>query len=159
MLKKTLLDLQKRFPIYHASPKYLAAHCCGSAFPENGLAFRQDFEKVGEDKAHTRLTAADNITSWMIRHAALLQTRFSVGQDGKTPFKKRHRKDYTRQFLPFGSAGDAKVRDEETERGIWFGRATESDEQIVGTAQGVHTARSVRAKNIKKSGTVASSRV
>ena len=46
VLKKTPLDLQKRFPIYHACLKYLAAHCCGSAFPEKALAFRQDFEKV-----------------------------------------------------------------------------------------------------------------
>ena len=48
VLKKTPLDLQKRFPIYHASPKYFGARRCGSAFPENGLAFRQDFEKVGK---------------------------------------------------------------------------------------------------------------
>ena len=49
-----------------------------------------------------------------------------------------------------------KVRDEETERskfdsrfipGFWLVRATESDEHIVGTAHGVYTARSVRAKN------------
>ena len=33
VLKKTPLDLQKRIPIYHACPKYLAAHRCGSAFP------------------------------------------------------------------------------------------------------------------------------
>ena len=43
VLKKTPLDLQKRFPIYHACPK---AYLCGSAFAENGLAFRQDLEKV-----------------------------------------------------------------------------------------------------------------
>ena len=48
VLKKTPVDLQKRFPIYHACPKYLAAHCCGSAFPENGLAFRQDLDEVGK---------------------------------------------------------------------------------------------------------------
>ena len=30
VLKKTSLDLQKRFPIYHACPKYLAAYRCGS---------------------------------------------------------------------------------------------------------------------------------
>ena len=29
VLKKTLLDLQKRFPIYHVCPKCLAAHFCG----------------------------------------------------------------------------------------------------------------------------------
>ena len=113
-------------------------------------------KEVIEDKAHTRLSATDSITSWMIRHATFLQTRFSVGKDGKTPFKKRYHKDCMRQLLPFGSAVDAKVRDEETERskfdslfipGIRLGRATESDEHIVGTAQGVYTARSVRAKN------------
>ena len=79
-----------------------------------------------------------------------------LGKDGKTPFKRGHHKDYTSQLLPFGSAVDAKVRDEETERskfdsrfipGIWLGRSTESDEHIVGTAQGVYTARSVRGKN------------
>ena len=119
-------------------------------------AMVRTMKEVIEDKAHIRLSATDNITSWMIRHAAFLQTRFSVGKDGKTPFKRRHHKDYANQLLPFGSAVDAKVRDEETERskfdsrfipGIWLGRATESDEHIVGTVQGVYTARSVRAKN------------
>ena len=47
VLKKTLLDLQKRFPIYHVCPKCLAAHFCGSAFPENGLAF-QKLDEVGK---------------------------------------------------------------------------------------------------------------
>ena len=47
VLKTTPSDLQKRFPIYHAFPKYLAAYRCGSAFPENGLAVRQDFGMVG----------------------------------------------------------------------------------------------------------------
>ena len=46
VLMKTHLNFQKRFPIYHACPKCLAAYRCGSAFPENGLAFRQDLEKV-----------------------------------------------------------------------------------------------------------------
>ena len=40
VLKKTLLDLQKRFPTCrHVCPKCLAAHFCGSAFLQNGLAF------------------------------------------------------------------------------------------------------------------------
>ena len=37
MLKKTPLDLQKRFPIYHTYPKYLAAYRRGLAFPQNGF--------------------------------------------------------------------------------------------------------------------------
>ena len=38
VLKKTLLDLQKSFQIFHACPKNLPAHCCGSAFPEDGFS-------------------------------------------------------------------------------------------------------------------------
>ena len=48
VLKETRLDLQKRFPIYHAVPKCLAAHICGSAFPENGSAFLQELDEVGK---------------------------------------------------------------------------------------------------------------
>ena len=49
VLKKTLLDLQKRFPKNHVChKKYLAAHFCGSAFPENGSAFHQDLDEVGK---------------------------------------------------------------------------------------------------------------
>ena len=48
VLKKTLPDVQKRFPIYHVCPKYLAARRCGSAFPENGFTFRQDLDEVGK---------------------------------------------------------------------------------------------------------------
>ena len=73
-------------------------------------------KEVIEDKAQTRLSATDSITGWMIRHAASLQTRFSVGKVGNTPFKRRHHKDYTSQLLPFGSAVNAKVRDEDPER-------------------------------------------
>ena len=47
VLKKTQLDLQKRFPIYHVCPKCLAAHLCGSAFLWNGSAFHQELDEVG----------------------------------------------------------------------------------------------------------------
>ena len=40
VMKKTPVDLQKRFPIYHAYPKYLAAYQCG-------LAILLDRDKVG----------------------------------------------------------------------------------------------------------------
>ena len=48
VLMMTHLDLQQRFPIYHACPKCLAALLCGSAFPENGLAFHQELDEVGK---------------------------------------------------------------------------------------------------------------
>ena len=40
---------KKRFPIFHACPKCLAAYRCGSAFLCNCLAFRQDLAKGGSN--------------------------------------------------------------------------------------------------------------
>ena len=65
VLKKTLLDLQKSFPIYHACPKCLAAYRCGSAFLQNGLAFRQDLEKVGVTRVDCERGIVDCV---LIRH-------------------------------------------------------------------------------------------
>ena len=48
VLKMTHKDLQKRFPIYHACSKCLAAHLCGSAFLLNGLAVHQELDEVGK---------------------------------------------------------------------------------------------------------------
>ena len=48
VLKKTRVDLQKRFPIYHVCPKCLAALLCSSAFQKNGLAFHQELDEVGK---------------------------------------------------------------------------------------------------------------
>ena len=49
VLMMTHLDLQKRFPMYHVRPKCLAALLCGSAFPENVLAFLQELDEVGKN--------------------------------------------------------------------------------------------------------------
>ena len=46
-MKKTPVDLQKRFPIYPACPTCLAADFSGSAFSQDGLAPLQDHDKVG----------------------------------------------------------------------------------------------------------------
>ena len=48
VLKKTQLDLQKRFPIYPACPKCSAAFLCGSAFQKKGSAFHQELDEVGK---------------------------------------------------------------------------------------------------------------
>ena len=47
VLKRTQLDWQKRFPIYHVCPKCLAALLCGSAFLQNALAFLQELDEAG----------------------------------------------------------------------------------------------------------------
>ena len=57
--------LQKRFPKCYACPKCLAAHLCGSALPENGLASRQDHDKVGKTLVDREL---GNVHSVPIQH-------------------------------------------------------------------------------------------
>ena len=72
VLKKTLLDLQKSFPIYHVYPKCLAVHFCGSAFPENGLAFQQGLDEVG--KTHVDWQRG-NVHCVLIQHLENLYNR------------------------------------------------------------------------------------
>ena len=118
-------------------------------------AMVRTMEEVIEDKSKNQIERDRQHRELDDSTRSILANTF-LCWNGKTPFKRRPHKEYTSQLPPFGSAVDAKVRDEETERskvdsrfipGIWLGRATESDEHVVGTAQGVYTARSVRAKN------------
>ena len=119
-------------------------------------------KEVIEDKAHTRLSATDNITSWMIRHAAFLQTRFSVGKDGKTPLKRRHHEGYHSDQLLMRESETRKPNAANSIPDLFqvFGlgepqraMSTVSEQHRVFTQLG----RFERRK-IKKSGTVASSR-
>ena len=47
VLMKMQVDLQKRFPIYHVCPKYLAALLCGSALRKNVATSLQVSDEVG----------------------------------------------------------------------------------------------------------------
>ena len=47
VLKKTLLDLQKRFPIYHVCPKCLAALLCGKAIRRKASTILLVLDVVG----------------------------------------------------------------------------------------------------------------
>ena len=47
-LMKMHVDLQKRFPIYHVSPKCMAALLCGAAIRKNASTSLQVFDVVGK---------------------------------------------------------------------------------------------------------------
>ena len=51
-----------------------------------------------KEEIEVELCAVEDITTRFRRHAASLQTRFSVGKDGQTPFKRRHHEDYASLF-------------------------------------------------------------
>ena len=53
----THLDLQKRFPIYHVCPKYLAALLCGSAIPRHDPRKTSEIWSNAEHYWLTRISA------------------------------------------------------------------------------------------------------
>ena len=65
VLKKTKLDLQKRFPMYHACPKYLPAHFGGSAFLWDGFACHQELDEVGKTQVDCQ---RGNVHCVLIQH-------------------------------------------------------------------------------------------
>ena len=48
-LKRKHVDLQKRFPIHHVSPKYLAAHLCVAAIRKKCLNIPSGIGCAGND--------------------------------------------------------------------------------------------------------------
>ena len=112
-----------------------------------------------EDKAKIKLSATADITTSMIRHAAFMQTRFSVGMDGKTPFKRLSpldqlsmRRSETKRLNAANSIPDSfqVFGLEEPQRAT----NTSSEQHWAYTQQG-----RFEQKMIQKSGTVVSSRV
>ena len=159
---------EKRQPSSDRLPRKAAKQSRTLSEHQSVEAMVRTMKELIEDTAHTKLSATESITTWMIRHAAFLQTRFPVGKNGKTPFKRRHHKEYTSQLRPFGSAVDAKVRDEETESSKFDSRfipasGLEEPQRAMSTLSEQHTVFTQQGRFerrlFKKSGTVASSRV
>ena len=61
VLQKTLLDLQKRFPIYHVCPKCLAALLCGSAIRKSVATILQVSDEVGMTLSFASTTVHEEV--------------------------------------------------------------------------------------------------
>ena len=131
----------------------------------NGLAERAILELSGiartlkvalERRIGVRLRATDAVIPWMIEHCGTLISRHKIGIDGLTPFERVKGKPNRKKMMEFGevvlympvkSAID-KRRDKlnpKFEQGVWLGIHGRSNEDLVGTEQGV-----VRASVVKK---------
>ena len=94
------------------------------------------------------------------RHAAWLCNRYSIGATGKTPIENLNATKYTGEVCVFGEtvlyrisfphhrrvrAGERLHKaDSAWHKGIWWGKAEDTDEHIVGTPRGVVRCRCVR---------------
>ena len=92
----------------------------------------------------------DPLFAWAYRHAAFLHTRFKVQKDGCSAFELVHGRKYKSKLMPFGSFVYAQFLPRSKSKGeswkpcVWLGRSTLGDLNLVGDAQGIHQARSVR---------------
>ncbi len=99
------------------------------------------------------------VLPWLVRHQGWIANHFFVREDGQTFFQRMNNVPYTSTVLEFGEIVEAKLQSKDVmnaklearwTRGVWLGRATESDEHIVGTAQGVMRTRSVRPRILEE---------
>ena len=145
---------------------------CGTVIPEqsakgesqsNGRAedaaklvreFMRVLKEQVEGEAKIKIDGDETITLWMIRWAAMLCSRFLVGQDGRTGFERRRGRTCRIPVIPFaeyvwyrqirkGKAQEDKL-ETELKEGLWLGHARNSNEVLIGTDKGVVRAYDVR---------------
>ena len=75
-----------------------------------------------EEKVGLQISPAMNVWPWLIRHSAWSRARFGVKANLRTAYEDA-----------FGS-----------QKGIFLGKMNETDEFLIGTPRGVHSARSIR---------------
>ena len=102
---------------------------------------------------YTLETTAD-LTQWLIRWAAMLISRYSIGRDGLTPIERRRGRPCRLPTCIFGECvwyrlirvGESGVDKFDTEwrKGVWLGHTRNSNEHVIGTAEGVLRAYSIK---------------
>ena len=107
-----------------------------------------------EEKANIQIECGDSITPWMIRWAAMLVSRYMVGKDGRTAYERRRGRRCRLKLATFGEKVWYKAAREHKERmykletewkeGTWLGHTRNSNEAIIGTADGAVRAYAVK---------------
>ena len=93
------------------------------------------------------MRAALVIVLWMVRWAAMLVSRFLVDKDGRTAYERRTGRRCRVPVVPFGEkvwyrelktkTGKQNNAESNWQRGLWVGHASNSNESIIGTTEGV----------------------
>ena len=128
----------------------------GSA-EENGRRLRGQikvFLSQIEERASVKLQATDPILQWLIRWAAMAYSRYKVGEDGRTAYERQKGRRCNLEVVPFGelvrykqlgeTSAERKSLDTTWFEGVWLGHARGSSEALVGTAEGVVRAWTIR---------------
>ena len=100
------------------------------------------------------LEATADLSQWLIRWAAMLISRYSVGRDGLTPIERRRGRPCRLPTCIFGECvwyrlirvgeGGVDKYDSEWRKGVWLGHTRNSNEHVIGTPEGVLRAYSIK---------------
>ena len=98
------------------------------------------------------LTAQHPLMPWLVRHTAYLLNRYAVHADGNTSYFRRWNREHKTPICEFGETVQymlptAKQLPKLEQRffpGIWLGKDTASNENIIGIANKVVKARTIR---------------
>ena len=98
-----------------------------------------------EERASVKLQSTDVILLWMIRWAAMVYSRYKVGEDGKTPYERQKGRKRNLEAALFGEFVRYKKLGETTQErkslesswseGVWLGHARGSSESLVGRSR------------------------
>ena len=71
-----------------------------------------------ENKCGGKMNIDGDVMQWLVRWAAMIQTRFKVGGDGKTAWERMKGKKCDREVVPFGET-------------IWYKKLKESGKYLL----------------------------
>jgi len=162
--ENSIVDLWNAIRISRVAPT-VPENCPKGESQANGLAERavQDIEGIArtlraalERRIGVRLKPSDAVMTWLIEHSSTLINRCRVGIDGMTAHERLKGKPNKKKMCEFGEvvlymavkSKNDKSKDKlnpKFEYGVWLGVHSRSNEDIIGTDQGV-----VRASAIKK---------
>jgi hypothetical protein len=102
------------------------------------------------------LGAEHSIVHWAVRHCGWSLTRFSISDDGLTPFRKLRGREFGGAVAEFGETvlyhdptpGSKFAK--KWLKGLWLGKMGTTDEHILGTASGRVLARTVARRPEQK---------
>ena len=112
-----------------------------------------------EDLTGKEIHPGKTIWPWLVRHASWTRSRFGVKANRRTAYEDAFGHSYSSALVPFGevvlfkmpssAAGRTSQKrmlkgDFSWEKGMFVGKSNDSDEYLLATKKGVHTARTVR---------------
>ena len=119
--------------------------------------FVRVFKEQVEDNAQIKLDCAEVLTTWMVRWAAMAQSRYLVGKDGLTAYERRKGRRCNIPVAVFGEkvwykelrTGKERKDKFESEwhEGVWLGHSRDSNEAIIGTTAGTVKAYAVKRQD------------